>query len=131
MNKPIGNVLYYGIFGALATAISFGMVPQAFAVASPLTAGIVYGVLMALAMFACNKLELHAWSTFAAGKGDSMAWRLLVRLGIYLGGPAVLLWVVGFTGVFLLPAGFLTALALTWMPLMIGALLNYFPARAR
>lgn len=66
-----------------------------------------------------------------ASRSDNMAVRLLVRLGIYMLIPAVLLYAISFTGVLSLPHGFVTALLLTWMPLWLGAMLNYLPARQR
>jgi hypothetical protein len=124
------RVLYYGLFGLLATGISVLFVPQAFTAAA--LSYVVYGVVMALSMFASNEVELKAWAhPFFSARAGNGAWRLIVRLGIYLLVPALLLYLVAFTGAFTLVRGFWTALALTWMPLMIGAWLNYFPARPR
>jgi hypothetical protein len=130
MNKSLRTVLYYALFGALATGISTMLLAPVFAAGVPAFA--VYGVTMALSMWLSNEAELKAWAHPAlAARSDNMAVRLLVRLGIYMLIPAVLLYAIGFTGILAMPRGFLTALALTWMPLWLGAMLNYFPARKR
>lgn len=131
MNKKnLNDVAYYGVFGAVAAGVSYLFVPVAFA-GKPVVSLLAYIVVMAVSMFVSNKLELRAWASLTADQANNMLWRLLVRLGIYIGVPAVLIYVVAFTGVFALPGGFWTAIALTWMPLVMGAWMNYFPARRR
>lgn len=131
MNKTLAQVLYYGIYGLLATVISVGLVPLAFT-GTGYPTYTAYGVVMAALMYAGNRLELQAWSKLTADQANSLSWRLLVRLGIYLGVPTIAVWLIGLTGLaWSVPAGLLTALALCWMPLMVGAMLNYFPARSR
>lgn len=121
--------LYYGIFGILAACISSMFVPAAFATANPVVSLAVYGAAMAFAMFASNKLELAAFDRYGTSLNANVLHRVFVRLGIYIGVPMVLCWLVGLTGLVLLPKGWLSALALTWMPLFLAAWLNYFPAR--
>lgn len=131
MNSVLRTVLYYALFGALATFISTLFVPVAFG-AGTAVPYIVYGVAMAVSMWLSNEAELKAWAHPAiSARSDNMAVRLFVRLGIYMLIPAVLLYAISFTGVLAMPRGFVTALALTWMPLWLGAMLNYFPARKR
>lgn len=131
MNKLLANVLYYGIYGALAALVAVGLVPTAFPTPDY---GIyaAFAVVMGALMYAGNHLEVRAWSKLTADQANNMAWRILVRLGIYLALPTLVIYVIGLTGIaWSIPAGILTALALCWLPLMLGAILNYFPARSR
>ena len=129
MNKLTANLLTYGIYGLLAACLSYLLIPLVFSQAT--LSFVVFATLMSVGMFACNWLELKAWATLSEVQTNNVVWRVAVRLCVYLGLPALLVWLTAFTGVFTLPSGFVTALGVTFMPLLVASYLNLFPAGAR
>src|SRR5206468_1492216 len=102
------------LFGLIATGVSWAFLPAFF---TSTQVAVVYGVLMAFAMCVSNIAELRVWATaFGTARVNNQAWRLAIRLGIYLLVPILLIYGISFTGAFTLANGLLTAFALTWMP---------------
>lgn len=129
MNKgSLPRAVQYGIFGLLAAAISGAFFAPMFP--GGLVAFAAFGAVMAVAMWGANELELRAWAQpFFGSRAGNTVWRLVVRLGIYLLVPAVLVYLLGLTGLVALPRGFWSALALCWFPLIVASFMNIFPAK--
>jgi hypothetical protein len=129
MTKGALGLLFYGIYGLIAAAVAGAFAPEIFA-ATGYTGHVIFGVMMAGAMFAGNKLEPKA---FAALGNDSPGYgaRFGVRIAIYMGIPAlavVLLHLIA-PSLILLPSGALSVFRAVFMPVAAGAILNFFPAR--
>jgi len=128
MKNGVFGIFAYAIYGVLAAFIAGGMSPEIFNVGY--SGPVIFGLMMAAAMFVGNKLEPKA---FAALGNDTpgLGARFGVRIAIYLGIPAlavVLLHLV-VPSLILLPNGALSVFRAVFMPVAAGAILNFFPAR--
>lgn len=128
MRNGVLGTFSYAIYGLLAAFITAGLVPETFS--AGYSGHIVFGLTMAAAMFAGNKLEPKAFTALGNDSPGTGA-RLGIRLVIYLGIPAlaVVLAHLIVPSLILLPNGALSVFRVVFMPVAAGAILNFFPAR--
>jgi hypothetical protein len=115
------KVLYYAIFGVLSALLAWGLVPTAFP--NSIIAVPVFGAFAVAASLAGIGVERALWARLGAKRADSILWRIGVRLAIYWLLPAALVFLIGSVApaMFHLKAGFVSALALTYCPLIVRA----------
>ncbi len=125
------KVALFAAYAAFATTLTYFLVPSFFAAGALST--ILFGALCTAQVASGLSLERLAWRNpkLNTAAGSNVVVRLVVRFGIYWLIPAltVLLLAQLLPQIFHLERGFVQALAVTYLPTFVAAMMDLWPVK--